>query len=82
MRFGFLVAVGALLLAHQASAHTPYGGQWTLVIHGGAGTIERDRITAEQDSAIRAALSHALETGSAILRDGGTSMDAIEATIR
>jgi L-asparaginase / beta-aspartyl-peptidase len=82
MRLRLILAAGALLLANQASARTAYDGHWTLVIHGGAGTIERDRITAEQDAVIRAALSHALETGSAILREGGTSLDAIEATIR
>lgn len=66
----------------QASGQPSVEGRWTLVIHGGAGVIERDRLTAEQDRAIRAALSHALETGSAILRDGGTSLDAIEAAVR
>jgi beta-aspartyl-peptidase (threonine type) len=82
MRLRLILAIGALVIAGQASAQTAYGERWTLVVHGGAGVIERDRLTAEQDSSIRAALSHALETGSAILREGGTSMDAIEATIR
>lgn len=56
--------------------------EWTLVIHGGAGVIERDRITPEDDAAIRAALGKALEAGSAILKAGGTSMDAVEAVVR
>ncbi|MGP1282285.1 MAG: isoaspartyl peptidase/L-asparaginase family protein [Parasphingopyxis sp.] len=72
----------ALLAAGQLSAQPAVEGRWTLVIHGGAGVIERDRLTAEEDSAIRAALAEALETGSAILREGGASLDAIEATIR
>lgn len=82
MRLRHLLAIGALAMATQASGQPAVEGRWTLVIHGGAGVIERDRLTAEQDSAIRAALSHALETGSAILRDGGSSIDAIEATVR
>jgi len=82
MRLKHLLVIGALVMSCQASAQPAVEGRWTLVIHGGAGTIERDRITAEQDSTVRAALSHALETGSTILRDGGTSMDAIEAVIR
>ncbi len=66
----------------QDTGGEPLGSEWTLVIHGGAGVIERDRLTPGQDAAIRTALNGALETGSAILREGGTSLDAIEATIR
>ena len=56
--------------------------KWTLVIHGGAGVIERARIKPEQDKAIRAALALSLETGSAILKKGGSSLDAVEASVR
>ncbi|AMO70938.1 asparaginase [Sphingorhabdus sp. M41] len=55
--------------------------RWSIAIHGGAGTINRDKITAEQDSAIRAALGSALEAGSKILKDGGSAIEAITATI-
>ncbi len=55
---------------------------WTLVIHGGAGTIERDRITPEQDAAIRAALDAALAAGSLVLGGGGSALDAVEAAIK
>lgn len=55
---------------------------WTLVIHGGAGTIDRARITPEQDQAIRAALSGALEAGSVVLAGGGSALDAVEAVVR
>lgn len=82
----FLLLLGVLLLsAAPATAQqlgVPPNDQWTLVIDGGAGVIERDQITPERDASIRAALSGALETGSAILRDGGTALDAIEATLR
>ena len=54
---------------------------WTLVIHGGAGVIERARITAEKDKEVRAALNRSLEAGSEILEKGGTAMDAAEAAI-
>ncbi|APG63848.1 isoaspartyl peptidase/L-asparaginase [Sphingorhabdus lutea] len=54
---------------------------WSIVIHGGAGVLERDKISPEKDAEIRAALNFALKTGSDILRAGGTSMDAIAATI-
>ena len=55
--------------------------RWSIAIHGGAGTIERDKITPEKDAEIRAALNKALAIGSKILDDGGSAMDAITATI-
>lgn len=55
---------------------------WTLVIHGGAGVLERSRMTAEVEAATRAALSRALEAGAAVLRGGGTSLDAVEAAVK
>ena len=54
---------------------------WSLVIHGGAGTIERERMTEERDAEIRVGLNKALEAGSAVLSGGGTSMDAVKAAI-
>lgn len=54
----------------------------TLVIHGGAGTITRKNMTLEKEKAYRDALNQALQTGYAVLKRGGTSMDAVEATIR
>ncbi|MEM8695695.1 MAG: isoaspartyl peptidase/L-asparaginase [Pseudomonadota bacterium] len=80
------LAIGVLFIAsHTAAPAQPLPAaetEWTIAIHGGAGVIERERLTPGQDSAIRAALRRALDTGSAILRNGGTSIDAIEATIR
>ncbi|MGI8612228.1 MAG: isoaspartyl peptidase/L-asparaginase family protein [Sphingomicrobium sp.] len=55
---------------------------WKLVIHGGAGVIERSRITPDKDSAIRAALDRALKEGSRILSSGGDALDAVEATVK
>ena len=57
-------------------------GKAVLVIHGGAGTITRSSMTPEREAEYRAALAHALKTGHAILAKGGTSLDAVEATIR
>jgi len=56
--------------------------RWAIVVHGGAGVIERESMTAETEAAYRAALEAALETGGAILSEGGSSLDAIEAVIR
>jgi beta-aspartyl-peptidase (threonine type) len=51
---------------------------WKLVIHGGAGVIEREHLSVEEDRAIRASLDGALEAGSAILAAGGSALDAVE----
>ncbi len=51
---------------------------WKLVIHGGAGVIERERSTPEQDREIRAGLDRALAAGEAILAAGGSALDAVE----
>src|SRR4028118_293667 len=47
-----------------------------LVIHGGAGTITRQSMSAEVEKQYRDALELALKTGHAILAKGGTSLDA------
>ncbi len=52
-----------------------------LVIHGGAGTIERSSMSPEDEKAIRKSLNDALDIGYSILKKGGSSMDAVEATI-
>lgn len=52
---------------------------WTLAIHGGAGTIRRDELTAEKEAAYRAALNAALQAGGAILAAGGSAEEAVVA---
>jgi beta-aspartyl-peptidase (threonine type) len=54
---------------------------WKLVIHGGAGIIEKARMTRDKDREIRAALDHALATGAAVLAAGGSAVDAVEAAV-
>jgi L-asparaginase / beta-aspartyl-peptidase len=53
-----------------------------LVIHGGAGAIERSKMTPELEKAYREKLAEALRAGHKILSDGGGSLDAVEAVIR
>jgi L-asparaginase / beta-aspartyl-peptidase len=56
--------------------------RWRLVVHGGAGVIEPDRITPQKDREIRQALDHALATGAALLEVGGRALDAVEVAVR
>lgn len=51
---------------------------WKLVIHGGAGVIERARSTPGQDREIRASLERALVAGEAVLASGGSALDSVE----
>jgi beta-aspartyl-peptidase (threonine type) len=53
-----------------------------LVMHGGAGTITRATMTPELEKQYRETLEQALRTGHAVLTKGGTSIDAVEASIR
>ena len=59
----------------------PSSQPFALVIHGGAGVIERDQLSAFEESAIRADLDDALEAGRRILADGGSALDAVEAAV-
>jgi len=73
----------ALLLAFAAmSAHAEEAPKTALVIHGGAGVIERSSMSADEERGVRADLEHALDAGNAILADGGSALDAVEAVIR
>ncbi|MBW3670284.1 MAG: isoaspartyl peptidase/L-asparaginase [Acidobacteria bacterium] len=56
--------------------------KFSLVLHGGAGTITRESMTPETEAEYRAKLEEALKTGYEILAAGGTSLDAVESTIR
>ncbi len=53
-----------------------------IVMHGGAGTILKENMTPETERQYRAKLTEALMAGYDILKKHGTSLDAVEATIR
>ena len=55
---------------------------WSLVIHGGCGAMRPDRLPPEQEERARAGLGAALDAGEAILANGGTALDAVEAAAR
>jgi L-asparaginase / beta-aspartyl-peptidase len=55
--------------------------KWTLVIHGGAGSMERGKLSPDQEAGAIMALTEALNEGSQILADGGSAMDAISRAI-
>ena len=52
-----------------------------LAIHGGAGTIFRSQMTPALEAEYRGGLETALKAGWEILEKGGSSLDAVEATV-
>jgi beta-aspartyl-peptidase (threonine type) len=57
-------------------------GSWKLVIHGGAGAMRPAHGDPDHERRAREGLHEALEAGSALLADGGTAVDAVEAAVR
>jgi len=56
--------------------------RYVLVIHGGAGTILKKNMTPAKEQAYKDALQKSLDAGNAILKNGGTAMDAVEASVK
>src|SRR5919112_2023642 len=93
----FLEGVGAAALASGLPTHsfagtpqeraagaaqkTPALKPFGFVIHGGAGTIERSRMTPEREKAYRDKLSEALLAGFGVLQKGGGCLDAVVAAV-
>jgi beta-aspartyl-peptidase (threonine type) len=71
-----------VLAAVSAAAEQPPSPHWAIVLHGGAGVIERASMSPQMDAAYRAALTRAIEAGAQVLARGGSSMDAVETAIR
>jgi len=69
------IAASALLAAAEAAPPV------TIVIHGGAGALERGRYSPAEEAAYKARLSEALDAGYAVLERGGPALDAVETAI-
>ena len=55
--------------------------QYTIVVHGGAGTILKKDMSNEKETAYRNGLEKALHTGYALLEKGGSALDAVKAAV-
>lgn len=55
--------------------------EFAIIIHGGAGTILKKNMTTEREEAYKAKLEEAIRVGYDILKNGGTSLDAVQKTI-
>ena len=65
----------------EKETSSPNKMDYALVIHGGAGTILKKNMTDEMEQKYMLALEYALKTGEAILKSGGTSLEAVQKTI-
>ncbi|MBX3511017.1 MAG: isoaspartyl peptidase/L-asparaginase [Hyphomonadaceae bacterium] len=79
MRAAALV-LALFALTACASAPEP-APRWSIVVHGGAGVIERANLSPELEAEYRAAMRQALSIGGDILDGGGSALDAVEATV-
>ncbi|MCV9385303.1 isoaspartyl peptidase/L-asparaginase family protein [Reichenbachiella ulvae] len=55
--------------------------KYSLAIHGGAGTILKSSMSAEKEAAYKGVLESSLLAGEEILKNGGSSLDAVEASV-
>src|SRR6478752_817924 len=55
--------------------------RYTIVIHGGAGTILKTDMTPELEQAYQIGLEEALNSGYGVLEQGGSAVNAVKAAI-
>jgi beta-aspartyl-peptidase (threonine type) len=77
-----MIAMGAAAMTAAAQqTNVTVDRHWAIVVHGGAGVIERAKLGPDGDSGYRAGLKAAIEAGAKVLDQGGSSLDAVEAAI-
>ncbi len=79
------IAVGmmaGLSLSAAAQQSSSLAHHWSIVVHGGAGVIERPELGPKGDAAYRAALKKGIEAGAKVLDQGGSSLDAVETVLK
>lgn len=74
------LSLAILAFTACASPSSPHPA-FLLVVHGGAGTIRRADLTPADDSAYRSVMTQAIRAGYDVLHAGGSSLDAVTATI-
>jgi beta-aspartyl-peptidase (threonine type) len=75
------LASGLVCLPALAQEKPSAGGRFAIALHGGAGKSP-DKMTADEIKAVESALGEAIDMGATVLRQGGTSLDAVEKVIR
>jgi beta-aspartyl-peptidase (threonine type) len=76
------VAAALTAVVTVAASAQPPAQRWALVLHGGAGVIERATMDPKIEAAYRASIKQAAEAAARVLDTGGSSVDAVEAAIQ
>lgn len=76
------LAFGLVFLASCQNSNNVKVNEWAIALHGGAGAMSRENYTEEQINTYEAELSAALQIGEDILKNGGSSLDAVEQVVR
>lgn len=84
LRFGRDEWLAALLLvsAGTGAVRAADAPLVAIVVHGGAGVINKAEMTPEREARYRSGLEAARDAGYAVLEHGGTSLDAVTAAVR
>jgi len=78
---GFASATTADTAAEPAARKNFVNNPVAIVIHGGAGTIRRDKLDAAMEATYRSKLAEAVTAGHDVLKAGGSSREAVIAAI-
>jgi beta-aspartyl-peptidase (threonine type) len=82
---GLVLCISALMVSspfHTIAQTAPAAHKWAVVVHGGAGVIERSSMTPEAEKQYRAGITEAINAAAQVLDKGGSSLDAVEAAIK
>ncbi len=69
------------LIAILSWMPTAFAARYVLAVHGGAGALAREELSAEKEAAIRADIERALRAGYAVLQRDGSSLDAVSSAV-
>lgn len=84
--YSIFIAAFLLIGCQKASESTQITDEkvndFAIIIHGGAGTILKKNMTPEREAEYKAKLEEAIKVGHTILKNGGTSAEAVVKTIQ
>ena len=81
MKLAFLSAVIIIAFGSCLKSVTEDGHDYAIVIHGGAGVMSPEAFPVDQQHIYLEQLDQALESGLAVLKENGSSLDAVEAVV-